>query len=139
MTCHKLGKKGHLQKYCSSKGTRYIGKPPKKSKNDLTSWFTNNPVVLDTKDLSTSPMTCKNKKYRWCTSCNNGNGSWVFHCKYGHYEWENKQENKSYVCFSDTTNNVIIYCSFLMTTSDNSTEEEEEGRYDSQDTVSSPG
>ena len=35
MTCHKCGKKGHIQKDCSSKGNVSGGNPPKKSINEL--------------------------------------------------------------------------------------------------------
>ena len=94
VTCNKCGKKGHIKKYCRSKGTGYSDNPPKKSKYKLIEWVTNKPGVSDTKYIATSNMTCNNKKYKWCTSCNNGNGTWGFHWKDGHDEWKNYQGNK---------------------------------------------
>ena len=83
-TCHKSGKKGHIQKYCRSKGNGSSGNTPKESINELPEWVTRKPVDPDTKDLTTATMTCNGKKYKWCTSCNNGQGAWGFHWKDGH-------------------------------------------------------
>ena len=77
-------------------------------------------------------MTRNNNKYKWCTSCNNGQGAWGFNWKYGHEEWENNQGKNPSVSFSNPSNNALIYCSYLMTTSEESTEEEEKGGDDSQ-------
>ena len=64
-------------------------------------------------------MAHNNKKYKWCTSCNNnGNGEYVFHCKDGHNEWGHKQEKKSSVCFLNPANNAIVYYSYPITTSE---------------------
>ena len=82
--------------------------------------MTKKPVVSDTKDLETATMRRNNKKNKWCTSCNNGNGAWLFHWKGGHDEWENKQSKKSSLCFSNHTNNEMIYCSYQMTTIEDS-------------------
>ena len=79
ITCHKFGKKGHIQKDCRSKGNGSSGNPPKKSTNELPEWVTMNPVVSDTKDLTTATMARNNKEYKWCTSCNNGQSAWGFH------------------------------------------------------------
>ena len=68
---------------------------------------------------------------RWEPS-NNGQGAWGFHWNYGHEEWKNKQGKKSYVHFSYTTTNAVIYCSYLMTTREDSMEEEAKGGDDSQ-------
>ena len=56
-TCHKCGKKGHLKKYCRSKGNGSGGNLPKKSENKLPYWVTKKPVVSYTKYLATSTMT----------------------------------------------------------------------------------
>ena len=77
-------------------------------------------------------MTRNNKKYKWCTSCNNGQGTWGFHWKDGHEECKSNQNKKPYVRFSNPANNTIIYCSYLMTTNVDSTEEEAKGGNDSQ-------
>ena len=77
-------------------------------------------------------MTCNKKKYKWCTSFNNGQGAWGFHWKDIHEEWKNKQGKKPYVRFSNPSTNAVIYCSYLITTSEDSTEEEAKGRDDSQ-------
>ena len=122
--CHKCGKKGHIQKDCRSKANGYSGNTPKKSTNELPEWFTRKPVVSDTKDLKTATMTRNNKKYKWCISCNNGQGAWVFHWKYGHEEWKNRQGKNPSVHFSNPANNAVIYCSYLITTSEESMEEE---------------
>ena len=71
-TCHKCGKKGHIQKDFRSKGNGSNGKTPKKSINELPEWVTRKSVDSDTKDLTTATMTRKDKKYKWCISCNNG-------------------------------------------------------------------
>ena len=57
-----------------------------------------------------------NKKYKWCNSFNNGNGTWGFLWKNGHDEWENKQGKRASVSFINPANNSIIYCSYPMTT-----------------------
>ena len=81
------------------------------------------PFVSDTKDLTTATMTLNNKKYKWCISCNNGQGAWVFHWKDVYEEWKIKQGKNPSVHFSNPAANHVIYCSYLMTTSDDSTEE----------------
>ena len=45
---------------------------------------------------------------------------------------KNKQGKKPSVCFSNPSNNALIYCSYLMTTNEESTEEESKGGDDSQ-------
>ena len=102
-TCHECGKKGHIQKDCRSKANGSSGNTPKKSINGLPEWVTRKPVDSDTKYLTTSTMTRNYKKYKWCTSFNNGKGAWGFHWKYGHEEWKNKQGKKPYVHFSTLT------------------------------------
>ena len=86
MTCHKCGKKGHNKKNCRSKENGSGGNPPGKYPNELPEWVTKNSVVSDTKALATATTTRNNKKYRWCTSCNNYQGAWGFHWKDGHEE-----------------------------------------------------
>ena len=123
VTCHKCGKKGHIQEDCRSTGTGFSGNPPKKSTNELPECVTKKPVLSYTKYLVTFTMTLNNKRYNWCTSCNNGNGAWGFHWKDACSEWGNKQGKKSSVKFSNTANNAIICWSYLITTSEDSTEE----------------
>ena len=130
--CHKCGKKGHIQKDCKSKGNGSSSNTPKKSMNDLPEWVTKKPVDSDTKYLTTAIMTHNDKKYKWCTSCNNGQGAWGFHWKDGHKEWKNKQGKKPSGRFSNPVTNAVIYCSYLMTTSEELTEEEEKGGDDIQ-------
>ena len=100
--------------------------------NELPEWVTRKPVDSDNKDLTTATMTRNDKKYKWCTSCNNGKGAWGFHWKDGHEEWKNKQGKKPSGRFSNPATNVVIYCSYLMTTSENSIEEEAKSGDDSQ-------
>ena len=130
--CHKCSKKGHIQKDCKSKGNGSSGNTPKKSMNELPEWVTTKPVDSDNQDLTTSTMNRNDKKYKWCTSCNNGKGAWGFHWKDGHEEWENNQGKKPYVCFSNTDTNAVIYCSCLMTKSEKLIDEEAKGGDDSQ-------
>ena len=75
-TCHKCNKNGHIKKDYRSKGHGSSVNTPKKSINELPKWVTRNPVDSDTKDLITATMTHNNKKYKWCVSCNNGQGAW---------------------------------------------------------------
>ena len=82
--------------------------------------------------MKTATMTCNDKKYKWCTSCNNGQGAWGFHWKDVHEEWKIKQGKKPSVLFSNLANNAVICCSYLMTTSEESMEEEAKGGDDSQ-------
>ena len=132
ITCHKCGKKGHIQIDFRSKVNGFSLNSPKKSKNELPEWVTKKPVVSDTKDMTTATMNRNNKKYKWCTSCNNGQGEWGFHWKNGHEECKKKQGNKPSVSFSNPANNTLIYCSYLMNTNEDSTEEGKKGRGDSQ-------
>ena len=87
--------------------------------NELPEWVTTKPVDSDNQDLKTATMNRNDKKYKWCTSCNNGKGAWGFHWKDGHEEWEIKQGKKPSGSFSNPATNVVIYCSYLMTTSEN--------------------
>ena len=64
ITCHKCGKKGHIQKDCRSKGNGYSGNTPKKSINELPEWVTRKPVDSDTKDLTTAIMNRNDKNYK---------------------------------------------------------------------------
>ena len=68
MTCHKCGKKGHINKYCRSKGNDSSGNPPKKSANELPEWVTKKPLVSDTKYLATATMTRSKNKYKFYNS-----------------------------------------------------------------------
>ena len=77
-------------------------------------------------------MTRNNNKYKWCTSCNNGQSAWGFHWKDGLEEWNIKQGKKTSVRFYNPATNTVIYCSYLMTTSEESMEEEAKGGDDSQ-------
>ena len=94
--------------------------------------MTKKPVVSDTKDLTTATMTHNDNKYKWCTSCKNGQGAWGVHWKDGHKEWKIKQGKKPSVCFSNPENNAVVYCYYLMSTSEESIEEEAKGGDDSQ-------
>ena len=94
--------------------------------------MTRKPVVSDTKDLKTATMTRNDKKYRQCTSCNNGQSTWGFHWKDGHEECKIKQGNNPSVSFSNPVTNAVVYCSYLMSTSEESIEEEAKGGDDSQ-------
>ena len=77
-------------------------------------------------------MNRNDNNYKWWTSCNNGQGSWVFHWKDGQEEWKIKQGKKPSVRFSNPATNAVIYYSYLMTTSEESMEEEAKGGDDSQ-------
>ena len=110
-TCHKCGKKGHTKKDCRSTGHGSSGNKPKKSINQLPEWVTRKPVDSDTKDLITATMTHNNKKYKWCISCNNGQGTWGFHWKDGHRWWKENQVKNKLVQFSDSATYAVIYCS----------------------------
>ena len=131
-TCHKCGKKGHIQKHCRSTGNFSSGNTPKNSINELPEWVTRKPVDSETKDPTTATMTRNNKKYKWCISCNNGKGLWGFHCKDGHKEWKIKQGEKPSGRLSNPATNAVKYCSYLMTTSEELIEEEAKGGDDSQ-------
>ena len=65
-----------------------VGNHSRIPKNELQEWVTKKPVVSDTKDLITATMKRNNKKYKWCTSCNNGQGALGFHWKDGHEDLE---------------------------------------------------
>ena len=111
VTCHKCGKKIHINKYCRSKVNGSSGNPPKNSANDLQWWVTNKPVISYTKNIATATMNCNNKKYKYCTSFNTGNGSWGFHWKDSHNEWKNKQVKKSSIYFFQSLyqcNNLLL-------------------------------
>ena len=125
-------KKGHIQKQCRSKANGSSGNSSNKPKNELPEWVTRKPVVSDTKDLTTVTMTRNEKKYKWCTSCNNCQGAWGFPWKDGHEEWKIKQSKKPSVRFSNPATNAVVYCSYLMTTREESIEEEAKGGDDSQ-------
>ena len=64
ITCHKCGKRGHIQKDCRLKGIGSSGNPPKKYTNELPEWVTNKNDISDTKDLTTDTVTCNNKNYK---------------------------------------------------------------------------
>ena len=68
--------------------------------------------------MNVATMTRNDKKYKWCTSCNNGKGAWGFHWKDGHEEWKQKQVKNNLVQFSDSATNAVIYCSYPMSTNE---------------------
>ena len=45
LSCHKCGKKGHIKKYCRSKGNGSSGNSPRNYANELPKWFTKKPIV----------------------------------------------------------------------------------------------
>ena len=45
ITCHKCGKKGHIQKNCRSKGNGSSGNLSTKSTNEIPEWITKKTVV----------------------------------------------------------------------------------------------
>ena len=94
--------------------------------------MTRKPVNSDAQDMTTATMTRNYKKYKRCTSCNNGKGACGFHWKDGHEEWKNKQGKKPSGRFYNPATNAVIYFSYLMTTNDKSIEEEAKGGDDSQ-------
>ena len=132
ITCHKCGKRGNIKKDCRSKGNGSSGSTPKKSTNELQDWVTMKPVISYTKNLTKANLIHNKSKYKWCTSYNNGQGTWGFHWRDGHEEWKIKQGKKPSVHFSNPANNAVIYFSYLMTTSEESTEEEAKGGDNSQ-------
>ena len=77
-------------------------------------------------------MSRNKKKYKWCNSCNNGQGAWGFRWKDGYEEWKINQGKKPYVCFSNPATNAVIYCSYLMIIIEDSKEESSKGGDDSQ-------
>ena len=81
--------------------------------------MTRKPVDSDTKDLVIATMTRNNKKYKWCISCNNGQGAWGFNWKDYHRERKEKQVKNKLVQFSDSATNAVIYCSYPMASVDN--------------------
>ena len=76
-------------------------------------------MIPDVENLSTATMNRNKNYYKWCTSCNDGNGAWGYHWKVGHKEWKEKQFNNKSVHFSDPSTNAVIYSSYLMVTSEN--------------------
>ena len=82
--------------------------------------MTRKPVDSDTKDLITATMTSNNKKYKWCLSCNIGQGTWGFNWNDGHREWKEKQVKDKLVQFLA---NAEIYCFYLMANSENNVKE----------------
>ena len=132
ITCYNCGKNGHIHKDCRSKVNGSSGNSPKKSTNEFPEWLNKKHVVSDTKDMITATMNRNNKKYKWCTSCNNGQGAWRFHWKDVHEEWKGKQGKNPSVRFSNPATNVVIYCSYLITTNEDSMEGKEKVRDDSQ-------
>ena len=62
ITCHKCGKKGHIQIYCRSKVNGSRGNSPKKSTNKLAEWVAKKPVVSDKKYPTTDTMNRNNNK-----------------------------------------------------------------------------
>ena len=111
ITCQKCVKKGHIKKECRSTGNGSSGNLLNKSTNELPELLTRKHVVSYTKYLTTATMNHNDKKYKWFTSCNNGQGAWGFHCKYGHEEWKIKQGKKPSIHFYNPTTNTLIYCS----------------------------
>ena len=70
--------------------------------NSCSSWISctlSNTFVSDTKDLTTSDMIHNNKKYKWCTSCNNSHGAWGFHWKDVYEEWKKKARQEAICSF----------------------------------------
>ena len=71
-------------------------------------------MISDVHNLTTSTMNRKKYHYKWCTSCNDGNGVWGYHWKVDHREWKGKQVKNKLVQFLDYATNEVIYCSYLI-------------------------
>ena len=80
-------------------------------------------MISDVEHLITATTNCNKNQYKWCTSCNNGNGAWGCHWKVGHREWKENQSKKNSVHFFDPATNAVIYCSYLMAISEKYTKE----------------
>ena len=44
-------------------------------------WVTKKPLISDVENLTTATTNRKKNQYKWCTSCNDGNGAWGYHLK----------------------------------------------------------
>ena len=60
-TCHKFGRKVHIQRYWKSNINGSDGDSSKKPMRDLPEWFTKKPVVLGVEYLKTSTITLNKK------------------------------------------------------------------------------
>ena len=110
VTCHNCGKKVHLKRNCKSDRNGYNGELSKTSKRKLPKWVTKKPMISDVENLTTATLNRKTNNYKWCTSCNNGNGAWGYHWKVDHREWKEKQVKNKLVQFSDSATNAVTYC-----------------------------
>ena len=73
MICNKCGNKGHIHKYCMSKGNGSNGDPSKKSINEIPEWLTNKVFVPDTKYMRTATINLNSNKYKLYKYLNNVN------------------------------------------------------------------
>ena len=55
--------------------------------------------------LTKSTINRNKSHYKWCTSCNNGNGAWGYHWKLDQREWKEKKANNKSVHFYDPDTN----------------------------------
>ena len=119
VTCHNCGKRGHLKRNCKTNRNVYNGELSKTPTRKLPNWVSKKPMISDVQNMTTATMNRNEYHYKWCTSCNDGNGAWGYHWKIDHIQWkENQVKNKS-VQFTDSATNAVIYFSYLMATSDN--------------------
>ena len=85
-TCHKCGKNCHMKMNFKSNINGYNGGLSKTSTRKLLKWVTKKPMISDVENLTTATMKRNKNHYKWCTSCNSGNGAWGYHWKIDHRE-----------------------------------------------------
>ena len=114
VTCHNCGERGHLKSNRKSNRNGSNGDLSKASTRKLPKWVTKKPMISDVQNLTTATMNCNKHHYKWCTSCNDGDGAWGYHWKADQREWKEKQVKNKLVQFSYSATNAVIYCSYLI-------------------------
>ena len=64
LTCHKCGKKGHLERNSKSNRNGFNGELSKTSTRKLPKWVTKNPMISDVQNLTTATMKCNKSHYK---------------------------------------------------------------------------
>ena len=85
---NRCGNKFHNYKEFKSNGNETGGDSYEIPMRNIPVWVTMNTVIYYVKYLETATMNCNKSKYKWCISCNGGNGVWVLHWESGHNYWK---------------------------------------------------
>jgi hypothetical protein len=94
VTCYKCKKKGHLSRHCPGKKTGDGGSTKGGDSKDPppNEWKYTLPTGAN---AATATLEKGDRKYRWCSTCHNGKGMFMYHHADTHDAWALRQKERN--------------------------------------------